>query len=91
MYSSVKEVKKCRRLAYMQMHAHTMPFNVTALSRYAFTTITVDKAKRDTVFLLQLCGAVSMQFGYTKGCIQKSKRYSYELKINQKYFCVFSF
>ena len=91
MYSSVKEVKKCRRLAYMQMHAHTMPFNVTALSRYAFTTITVDKAKRDTVFLFQLCGAVRMQFGNTKGCIQKSKRYSYEVKIKQKYFCVFSF
>ena len=53
-----------------------MPFNVSELSRYAFTTITVDKAKRDTVFLFQLCGAVRMQFGYTKGCIQKSKRYS---------------
>ena len=54
-------------------------------------TLTVDKAKRDTVFLFQLCGAVRMQFGNTKGCIQKSKRYSYELKINLKYFCVSSF
>ena len=65
-----------------------MPFNVSELSRYAFTTLTVDKAKRDIVFLFQLCGAVCMQFGNTKGCIQKSKRYSYEVKINQKYFCV---
>ena len=68
MCSSVKEVKKCRRL---QMHAHTMPFNVTELSRYAFTTLTVDKALRDTVFLSQLCSAVCMQFGNTKGCILK--------------------
>ena len=48
-----------------------MPFNVSELSRYAFTTLTVDKAKRDIVFLFQLCGAVCMQFGNTKGCIQK--------------------
>ena len=75
----------------MQMHAHNMPFNVTELSRYAFTTLTVDKAQRDTVFLSQLCSAVRMQFGNTKGCIQKSRRYSYKVKIKQKYFCVFSF
>ena len=84
---SVKEVKKFRRLAYVQVHAYTMPFNVSELSRYAFTTLTVDKAQRDTVFLFQLCGAVSMQFDYTSGCIEKSKKYSYEVKIKQKYFC----
>ena len=63
--------EKVQTFAYMQMHAHNMPFNDTELSRYAFTTLTIDKAQRDTVFLSQLCSAVCMQFGNTKGCIQK--------------------